>query len=159
MAARAIALLVLGTGAAKLAVGLSRGRPVLLLVIGMAAFAIAYRIVVGRLTGFGRPGLTVGGQASLAARRTVRSDDHDGPDALLWTAALFGAGALAGTAWAAHSMVLMEPPPLAPAAARAGGSTGSSYGSSDSSSSCSSSSSCNSSSCSSSSCGGCSSSN
>jgi len=150
--ARAIALGVLGTGAAKLAVGLSRGRSVLLLVICMAAFAIAYRIVVGRLTGFGRPGLTVGGQASLAARRIVRSAEHDRPDALLWTAALFGAGALAGTAWAAHSMVLMEPPPLTPAAARAGGSTGSSCSSSDSSSSCGSSSSC-----SSSSCGGCSS--
>lgn len=28
----------------------------------------------------------------------------------MWTAALFGAGALAGTAWAAHSEVLMAPP-------------------------------------------------
>ncbi|WP_455778751.1 TIGR04222 domain-containing membrane protein, partial [Burkholderia stabilis] len=56
MAARAIVLLVLGVGAAKLAIGLSRGRPVLLLVLCMAVFAIAYRIVAKRLTGFGRGG-------------------------------------------------------------------------------------------------------
>nr|WP_310623439.1 TIGR04222 domain-containing membrane protein [Burkholderia cenocepacia] len=69
MAARAIALLVLGTGAAKLAVGLSRGRPVLLLCICMAVFAIAYRIVAGRLTGFGRGGAT-------AARRAARAPER-----------------------------------------------------------------------------------
>ncbi|HHT9057178.1 TPA: TIGR04222 domain-containing membrane protein, partial [Burkholderia cenocepacia] len=56
LAARAIVLLVLGTGAAKLAVGLSRGRPVLLLGICMAVFALAYRIVARRLTGLGRGG-------------------------------------------------------------------------------------------------------
>ncbi|VWC50141.1 hypothetical protein BLA6993_07837 [Burkholderia lata] len=162
MAARGIALLVLGTGAAKLAVGLSRGRPVLLLVIGMAAFALAYRIVTRRLTGFGRGGLTMGGQASRAAYGNACRDTPETPDEMLWAAALFGAGALAGTAWAVHSSALMEPPPLMPAAAaRAGGSSGSgsSSCSSNSGTNCSSSSSCSSSSCSSSSCGGCSSSN
>ncbi|MEN8514214.1 TIGR04222 domain-containing membrane protein [Burkholderia sp. RS02] len=159
IAARTIALLVLGTGAAKLAVGLSRGRPVLLLVICMAAFAIAYHFVAQRLTGFGRGGLTVGGQASLDAYRSARQGESDSPDELLRAAALFGAGALAGTAWAVHSSALMEPPPLmrAPMAARTGGSDSS--GSSGLSSNCGSSSSCSSSSCSSSSCGGCSSSN
>ncbi|EDT39466.1 TIGR04222 domain-containing membrane protein [Burkholderia ambifaria] len=158
MASRAIALAVLGTGAAKLAVGLSRGRPVLLLVISMAVFAIAYRIVTRRLTGFGRGGLTVGAKTALAARPRARRDEPDSPDALLWATAWFGAGALAGTAWAAHSMALMEPPPMPPMAARGGGSSGSTSSSTDSSSNCSSSSSCSSSSCSSSSCGGCSSS-
>ena len=158
MASRAIALAVLGTGAAKLAVGLSRGRPVLLLVISMAVFAIAYRIVTRRLTGFGRGGLTVGGRTALAAHQRARRDEPDSPDAVLWATALFGAGALAGTAWAAHSMALMEPPPGPPMAARGGGSSGSTSSSTDSSSNCSSSSSCSSSSCSSSSCGGCSSS-
>ncbi|NIF44313.1 TIGR04222 domain-containing membrane protein [Burkholderia sp. Tr-862] len=158
MASRAIALAVLGTGAAKLAVGLSRGRPVLLLVISMAVFAIAYRIVTRRLTGFGRGGLTVGGRTAVAAHQRACRDEPDSPDAALWATALFGAGALAGTAWAAHSMALMEPPPVPPMAARGGGSSGSTYSSNDSSSNCSSSSSCSSSSCSSSSCGGCSSS-
>ncbi|RQR25555.1 TIGR04222 domain-containing membrane protein [Burkholderia sp. Bp9142] len=158
MASCAIALAVLGTGAAKLAVGLSRGRPVLLLVISMVVFAIAYRIVARRLTGFGRGGLTVGARTALAAHRSARRDEPDSPDALLWATALFGAGALAGTAWAAHSMVLMEPPPVPPVAARSGGSSGSTYSSTDSNTNCSSSGSCSSSSCSSSSCGGCSSS-
>ena len=72
LAARAIVLAVLGTGMAKLAVGLSRGRPVLLLGIGMAVFAIAYRIIAARMIGFGRGGLSVGGQATLAAHR----NDH-----------------------------------------------------------------------------------
>ncbi|MGU4703673.1 TIGR04222 domain-containing membrane protein, partial [Burkholderia cepacia] len=118
MAARAIALLVFGTGAAKLAVGLSRGRPVLLLCICMALFAIAYRIVAGRLTGFRRGGPTAAGRAALLERRNAhdpraardarhvrsaqgasgtRDAQGDDPDPLLWTAALFGAGALAGT--------------------------------------------------------------
>ncbi|MCW3618665.1 TIGR04222 domain-containing membrane protein, partial [Burkholderia cenocepacia] len=48
LAARAILLIVLGTGMAKLAVGLSRGRPVLLLGISMAVFVIAYRMIVRR---------------------------------------------------------------------------------------------------------------
>ncbi|PFH27611.1 TIGR04222 domain-containing membrane protein [Burkholderia sp. JKS000303] len=158
MAARAVALVVLGTGAAKLAVGLSRGRPVLLLAISMAVFAIAYRIVARRLTGFGRSGLTVGARTALAAHRSARRDEPDSPDALLWATALSGAGVLAGTAWAAHSILLMEPPPVPPGAVRGGGSGGSTYSSSDSGTNCSSSSSCSSSSCSSSSCGGCSSS-
>lgn len=176
--ARGIALLVLGTGAAKLAVGLSRGRPVLLLVICMATFAIAYRILVRRLTGFGRGGTTAAGQAALVARRIshdaravhnagvvqeaagmpgARNGEGGAADDLLWTAALFGAGALAGTAWAAYSGIVLAPPPLAAAAARTGGGSNASD-SSCSSSNCSSSSSCSSSSCSSSSCGGCSSS-
>ncbi|MBM2770485.1 TIGR04222 domain-containing membrane protein [Burkholderia anthina] len=158
MAARAVALVVLGTGAAKLAVGLGRGRPVLLLAVSMVAFAIAYRIVARRLTGFGRSGLTVGARTAFAAQRSARRDEPDSPDALLWAAALSGAGVLAGTAWAAHSILLMEPPPVPPSAARGGGSVGSTSSSSDSGTNCSSSSSCSSSSCSSSSCGGCSSS-
>ncbi|KVC28564.1 TIGR04222 domain-containing membrane protein [Burkholderia pseudomultivorans] len=160
LAARAIVLAVLGTGIAKLAVGLSRGRPVLLLGISMAAFAIAYGIIAERLTGFGRGGLSVGGQATLDAHRNDRHDERSTPDDLLWATALFGAGALAGTAWAMHASALMEPPPLMAAAMRTGGSTGSSSGSDSSSdigSNCSSSSSCSSSSCGSS-CGGCSSS-
>ncbi|MGU7769497.1 TIGR04222 domain-containing membrane protein [Burkholderia sp. MR1-5-21] len=161
MAARTIALLVLGTGAAKLAVGLSRGRPVLLLVISMVVFAFAYRIVTRRLTGFGRSGATYGGQARLDVYRDERQRDRESPDDLLWAAALFGAGALAGTAWALRSSALMAPPGASfGAAARTGGGSGGlgSSCSSDSGSSCGSSGSCSSSSCSSSSCGGCSSS-
>ncbi|MBK1823165.1 TIGR04222 domain-containing membrane protein [Burkholderia orbicola] len=177
-AARAIALLVLGTGAAKLAVGLSRGRPVLLLCICMAVFAIAYRIVAGRLTGFGRGGATAAGRAALLERRNahdpqaardarhvrsaqgasgIRDAERDDPDPLLWTAALFGAGALAGTVWSAYAGPVLAASQVSSAAgAKAGG--GTSSDSSCSSSSCNSSSSCSSSSCSSSSCGGCSSS-
>ncbi|KVW71627.1 TIGR04222 domain-containing membrane protein [Burkholderia ubonensis] len=152
MAARAILLLVLGVGAAKLAIGLSRGRPVLLMMIFMAAFMAAYHFLAGRLPGFGRGGVTRGGQAALDAHRNERQGDRVTPDGLLWTAALFGAGALAGTVWAEHLHALMAPPPVA---AKTGGSSGSSdsdAGDSSSSSSCGSSSSC-----SSSSCGGCSS--
>ncbi|KVR15135.1 hypothetical protein WK13_11820 [Burkholderia ubonensis] len=160
MAARAILLLVLGVGAVKLAIGLSRGRPVLLLMIFMAAFMAAYHFVVGRLPGIGRGGVTHGGQAALDAHRNERQGDRATPDGLLWTAALFGAGALAGTVWAEHMSALMAPPPVV--AAKTGGSSGSSdsdAGDSSSSSSCGASSVCSSSSsCSSSSCGGCSSS-
>ncbi|MEX3853933.1 TIGR04222 domain-containing membrane protein [Paraburkholderia sp. BR10923] len=70
-AARAIVLIVLGPGAAKLAVGLSRGRRVLLPGICTAVFAIAYGVVARRLTGFGRGGATVAGRAALLARRTA----------------------------------------------------------------------------------------
>ncbi|MDN8000054.1 TIGR04222 domain-containing membrane protein [Burkholderia multivorans] len=158
LAARAIVLIVLGTGVAKLAVGLSRGRPVLLLGISMAAFAIAYGIIAERLTGFGRGGLSVGGRATLDAHRNDRHDERSTPDDLLWAIALFGAGALAGTAWAMHASALMEPPPLMAAAMRADGASGSSPSShaSDFGPSCSSSSSCSASSCAAS-CGGCSS--
>ncbi|OXH83130.1 hypothetical protein CA830_35460, partial [Burkholderia multivorans] len=89
LAARAIVLIVLGTGVAKLAVGLSRGRPVLLLGISMAAFAIAYGIIAERLTGFGRGGLSVGGRATLDAHRNDRHDERSTPDDLLWATALF----------------------------------------------------------------------
>ncbi|TCW80970.1 TIGR04222 domain-containing membrane protein [Burkholderia sp. SRS-46] len=159
-AARAIALLVLGTGAAKLAVGLVRGRPVLLLMICMAAFAIGYRIMSASLSGFRRGGVTHGGQAAFDAHCDARQGDHATPDALLWTAALFGVGALAGTAWSAYTNPLMAPlmAPLATsAAANGGGSSGSDSGGSRCSSD-SGSSSCSSSSCGSSGCGGCSSS-
>ncbi|RQR26934.1 TIGR04222 domain-containing membrane protein [Burkholderia sp. Bp9143] len=157
LVARAIALIVLGTGAAKLAVGLSRGRAVPLLVISMAAFAIAYRIVAGRLTGFGQGGLTVGARVALDAHGSAHRDAPESADALLSAAALSGAGVLAGAAWAAYSIVLVEPPPMPPTAVRGGGSTGPTYSSSDYGANCSSSSSCSSSSCNSSSCGGCSS--
>lgn len=144
----------------KLAIGLSRGRPVLLLMIFMAAFMAAYHFVVGRLPGIGRGGVTHGGQAALDAHRNERQGDRATPDGLLWTAALFGAGALAGTVWAEHMGALMAPPPVV--AAKTGGSSGSSDSDardSSSSSSCGASSACSSSSsCSSSSCGGCSSS-
>ncbi|RQS02611.1 TIGR04222 domain-containing membrane protein [Burkholderia sp. Bp9002] len=159
MAARTILLLVLGTGAAKLAIGLSRGRPVLLLMIFMAAFMAAYHFLAGRLPGFGLGGVTSGGQAALDAHRSERQGDRATPDGLLWTAALFGAGALAGTVWAEHLDALMAPPPVV--AAKTGGSSGSSDSDAggSSSSDCGSSSLCSSSSsCSSSSCGGCSSS-
>ncbi|WP_241022945.1 TIGR04222 domain-containing membrane protein, partial [Burkholderia sp. Se-20373] len=72
MAARGILLLVFGAGAAKLAVGLSRGRPVLLLMIVMAAFMVAYHFMVERLPGFGRGGMTRGGEAALDAQRDRR---------------------------------------------------------------------------------------
>ncbi|MBN3790854.1 TIGR04222 domain-containing membrane protein [Burkholderia sp. Ac-20353] len=160
MAARAIALLVLGTGVTKFAVALTRGRPVLLLVISMVVFGFACRIVTRRLTGFGRGGATYGGQAWLDAHRDERRGDRDAPDDMLWTAALFGADALAGTAWAVRSSALLVPSTVSlGAAARTGGGSGGmgSSCSSDSGSSGGSSSSCSSSSCSSSSCGGCSS--
>ncbi|WP_041492715.1 TIGR04222 domain-containing membrane protein [Burkholderia lata] len=152
MAARAILLLVFGAGAAKLAVGLTRGRPVLLLMIVMTAFMVAYHFMVGRLPGFGRGGMTRGGEAALDAHRDQRRGDRATPDGLLWTAALFGAGALAGTVWAVHSKVLMAPPPVAVNTGGSSGSFDSGAGDSSSSSSCGASSSC-----SSSSCGGCSS--
>ncbi|KWH43941.1 TIGR04222 domain-containing membrane protein [Burkholderia stagnalis] len=155
IAARAIALLVFGTGAAKLAIGLSRGRPVLLLMICMAGFSIGYHIVSARLSGFGRGGMTRGGQAALDAHGEARRDDRATPDALLWATALFGAGALAGTAWAAYANPLMAPLAM-PAAAKGGGSSDSDGGDSSCSSD-SGSSSCSSSSCGSSGCGGCSS--
>ncbi|MBN3836466.1 TIGR04222 domain-containing membrane protein [Burkholderia sp. Ac-20344] len=180
LAARAIVLLVLGTGAAKLAVGLSRGRPVLLLAVSMAVFAVAYRIIARRLTGFGRGGATAAGRAALLARRIAHDPraarnpppdaqamqqtqdrERGDPDPLLWTAALFGAGALAGTAWSVYSQTVQTASRLSSLAAAKAGS-GSSFDASDSrcsSPSDSSSSSCSSSSCSSSSCGGCSSSN
>nr|WP_230945438.1 hypothetical protein [Burkholderia vietnamiensis] len=63
-AARAIPLLVFCAGAAKLPVGLTRGQPMLPLMIFMTAFMVAYHFMVGRLPGFGRGG------ARRAPRRT-----------------------------------------------------------------------------------------
>jgi uncharacterized protein (TIGR04222 family) len=154
LAAWAVALAMLGLGVMKVFVGLSRGRPVMWLLVEMALFGIAYWWVTARLVGVGRPGPTA---AANAALDVYRQRGQQAPRAglstrdLLWMTAFGGTSVLANTAWAGYRSMIGTPP-----GASAGGSG------SDTSSGCSSSStsssSCGSSSCGSSGCGGCSSS-
>lgn len=58
--ARVAALCVAALGFAKICVGMSRDRPVMLLVFGVILFALAYVIVMKRLPGLGRSGPTRG---------------------------------------------------------------------------------------------------
>ncbi|WP_083789460.1 TIGR04222 domain-containing membrane protein [Ralstonia pickettii] len=154
LAAWAIVLATLWLGVMKVSVGLSRGRPVMWLLMEMALFGIVYWWVTARLIGVGRAGPTAGANAALDV---YRQRGQQGPRSglsthdLLWLTAFGGTSVLANTAWAGYRS-MMGPP----AGASSGGSGG------DTSSNCSSSSngssSCSSSSCGSSGCGGCSSS-
>lgn len=155
---RMLALLVLGTGFTKIVVGLSRERPVGLLVMNMIAFGVMYLILTSRLVGLGRVGPTKGARAALDSMRNQPVYGDSEPDTLLWQASLLGVGALAGTLWATYTNELIVGLPIASTMGTigAGNLRGDSSSSCSSASSCSSSS-CSSSSCSSSSCGGCSS--
>ncbi|WP_179402807.1 TIGR04222 domain-containing membrane protein [Burkholderia guangdongensis] len=113
LAARAIVLLVLGLGAAKVLIGLSRGRPVMWLLVEMAAFAIAYRALAAQLIGLGCGGPTAAAGAALDVHRR-RGEGLSGggaaPDNLLWSVALAGTGVLAGTIWAEYESALVASP-------------------------------------------------
>lgn len=152
LAAWAIALPVLWLGVMKVFIGLSRGRPVMWLLVEMALFGIAYWGVTARLIGVGRAGPTAAAVAALDVHRQ-RGQRASGAglstDDLLWMTAFAGTSVLANTAWAGYRSMMGTP-----TGASSGGSG------SDTSSNCSSgssgSSSCGSSSCGSSGCGGCS---
>ncbi|MBN3728582.1 TIGR04222 domain-containing membrane protein, partial [Burkholderia sp. Ac-20379] len=165
LAARVLALAVIGLGVVKILIGVTRDRPVGYLVFGVIAFYVCYCILRSRLTGIGRSGPTRGATEALERQRAAREGWREQPDAdlgstLLWSAALFGAGALAGSAWDAHAaMVEAEQQRVAAMMRGTGGGGGGSASDYSGGSSCSTGSSCSSgSSCGSSGCGGCSSS-
>ena len=158
---RVLALGVVGIGVAKVVIGLSRDRPVALLVLAIIAFGVLYLRLSRRSPGLGKEDLTASGREALAASRVRFAHSSESQDDLIWSAAFIGLGALDGTAWSVFSPALAVPPRVIRAGS--GGpsndsssscNSGTSSCSSSSSSSCSSGSS---SSCGSSGCGGCSS--
>lgn len=165
LVSRGLALAVIGLGVTKIVIGVTRDRPVGYLVFGVIAFYFCYCFLRDRLTGFGRSGPTRGATEALDRQRASREEWRQQPAAdlgstLLWSAALFGAGALAGSAWDAQA-AMVEAEQQRVAAMMRGTGGGGGGGSSDSTggSSCTTSSSCSGGgSCGSSGCGGCSSS-
>jgi uncharacterized protein (TIGR04222 family) len=157
---RVLALAVVGVGVAKVVIGLSRDRPVSILVFAIIWFVVFYLRLSTRSPGLGKEDLTASGREALAASRDRFARSGESQDDILWSAAFIGLGALDGSAWAAYMPALAVPPRIIRAGSGGAASNASSSCSSSSTDSSSSSSSCSSSSsssCGSSGCGGCSS--
>lgn len=120
--------LLTGLGAAKIAIGLLRDRPVALLV-----FLVIATVVAALLFHFKRPGITRAGRVLLQAQKARHAHTLRAPPKgqLALAVALAGTGVLAGTALAGYHE-LRHPP----SSGDGGGSSGSDSGSDGGGSSC-----------------------
>lgn len=116
-------LLLAGFGAAKIVIGISRGKPVAILVI-----LSIITTVVGLILLLKRPGRTRAGDRALAEARVqhARALRAPRPQETGLAVALLGTAALSGTAWASYHQSRTPP------SSSDGGSSGSDSGSSDS---------------------------
>lgn len=120
--------LLAGSGAAKIAIGLLRDRPVALLV-----FLVIATVIAALLFHFKRPGITRAGRDLLGAQKARHALTLRAPPKgqLALAVALVGTGVLAGTALAGFHE-LRHPP----SSGDGGGSSGSDSGSDGGGSSC-----------------------